>query len=129
VHSAYQVSDLDALAAGGAYLLDEGYFRSWGIGRHIEGSQIFDYWRDTDGFLVEHFTDGDRFDNTLEPGWSPMTTSGLAQWGPPASVDFMGVSPRRADTFRELGSMVSALRDSNEFDLTRLRGLMKVARS
>lgn len=129
VHSAYQVSDLDALAAGGEYLLDKGYYRSWGIGRHIEGSQIFDYWRDPDGFLVEHFTDGDRFDCTLEPGWSPMTTSGLAQWGPPASVDFMGVSPRRPDTFRELGSMVSALRESNEFDLTRLFGLMKVARS
>jgi hypothetical protein len=129
VHSAYQVCDLDALAAGGEYLLDQGYFRSWGIGRHIEGSQIFDYWRDPDGFLVEHFTDGDRFDCTLEPGWSPMTASGLAQWGPPASMDFMGVSPRRTESFAELGSMVSALRSDNEFDLTRLRGLMKVARS
>ncbi len=129
VHSAYQVSDLDALAAGGQYLLDQGYYRSWGIGRHIEGSQIFDYWRDPDGFLVEHFTDGDRFDNTLEPGWSPMTASGLAQWGPPATADFLGVSPRRADTLRELGSMVTSLRADNEFDLTRLRGLMKVART
>jgi catechol 2,3-dioxygenase-like lactoylglutathione lyase family enzyme len=129
VHSAYQVSDLDALAAGGEYLLEQGYYRSWGIGRHIEGSQIFDYWRDPDGFLVEHFTDGDRFDCTLEPGWSPMTATGLAQWGPPASVDFLGASPRRADSYRELASMVSALRDNNEFDLTRLFGLMKVARS
>jgi hypothetical protein len=58
-----------------------------------------------------------------------MTASGLAQWGPPATADFMGVSPRRTDTFRELGSMVTALRNDNEFDLTRLRGLMKVARS
>lgn len=129
VHSAYQVSDLDALAAGGEYLREQGYYRSWGIGRHIEGSQIFDYWRDPDGFLVEHFTDGDMFDNTLEPGWSAMTASGLAQWGPPATRDFMGVSPLRADTFREIGSMLRALRDDNEFDLSRLRGLMKVARS
>ncbi len=129
VHSAYQVSDLDALAAGGEHLLDQGYYRSWGIGRHIEGSQIFDYWRDPDGFLVEHFTDGDMFDATLEPGWSPMTASGLAQWGPPATADFLGVSPRRADSFRELRSMVTALRTDNEFDLTRLRGLLKVATS
>lgn len=129
VHSAYQVADLDALAAGGEHLLALGYFRSWGIGRHIEGSQIFDYWRDPDGFLVEHFTDGDLFDNTLEPGWSPMTASGLAQWGPSASADFMGVSPRRADTFRELGSMLTSLRGDNEFDLSRLRGLLKVASS
>jgi hypothetical protein len=129
VHSAYQVSDLDAMAAGGEYLQERGYYRSWGIGRHIEGSQIFDYWRDPDGFLVEHFTDGDLFDNTLESGWSPMTASGLAQWGPSATADFMGVSPRRAETFRELRSMVTALRDDNEFDLRRLRGLMKVASS
>src|SRR4029453_9390396 len=27
---------------------------SWCIGRHSEGGQIFDYWRDPDGFLVEH---------------------------------------------------------------------------
>lgn len=129
VHSAYQVADLDALASGGEHLLAQGYFRSWGIGRHIEGSQIFDYWRDPDGFLVEHFTDGDLFDHTLEPGWSPMTASGLAQWGPPASADFMGVSPRRTDTFRELGSMITSLRGDNEFDLSRLRGLLKVASS
>ncbi|GAB3854793.1 VOC family protein [Nocardioides maradonensis] len=129
VHSAYQVSDLDALAAGGEFLLDQGYDRSWGIGRHIEGSQIFDYWRDPDGLLVEHFTDGDLFDSSLEPGWSPMTASGLAQWGPPASADFLGVKPNRLDTFLELGSMVSALRDDNEFTPRRLAGLLKVARS
>ena len=64
VHSAYQVSDLDAMAAGGEYLSERGYQRSWGIGRHIQGSQIFDYWRDPDGFLVEHFADGDMFDST-----------------------------------------------------------------
>ncbi|HSV40692.1 MAG TPA: VOC family protein [Nocardioidaceae bacterium] len=125
VHSAYQVSDFDALAAGGEYLKDQGYVRSWGIGRHIEGSQIFDYWRDPDGFLVEHFTDGDQFDNTLEPGWSAMTASGLAQWGPPPTRDFMGIAPGR-ESLRELASMVSALRTSNDFDLTRLRGLLKV---
>ena len=68
IHSAYQVADLDALAAGGEYLKDNRYRHSWGIGRHIEGSQLFDYWRDPDGFLVEHFADGDMFDNTVEAG-------------------------------------------------------------
>ncbi|MFD0852048.1 2,3-dihydroxybiphenyl 1,2-dioxygenase, partial [Actinomadura adrarensis] len=88
VHSAYQVADLDALAAGGEYLKERGYRRSWGIGRHIQGSQIFDYWRDPDRLLLEHFTDGDRFDASVEPGWAAMSASGLAQWGPPATADF-----------------------------------------
>jgi hypothetical protein len=127
LHSAYQVSDLDALAAGGEYLRERGYFRSWGIGRHIQGSQIFDYWRDPDGFMVEHFADGDLFDNTLEPGWAPLTASGLAQWGPPATRDFLGTDLKSAR--HELVSMVSALRDSNEFNISRLIGLLKVPTS
>ncbi|WP_158852145.1 VOC family protein [Saccharothrix deserti] len=128
VHSAYQVADLDALAAGGEHLLDLGYHRSWGIGRHIHGSQVFDYWRDPDGFLVEHFTDGDLFDRTLEPGWAPMTASGLAQWGPPATKDFLGIKPGR-ESLHELRALLAALREDNEFDLNRLRGLLKVATS
>ncbi len=128
VHSAYQVADLDALAAGGEYLRDHGYYRSWGIGRHVQGSQIFDYWRDPDGLLVEHFSDGDMFDCTVEPGWAAFTASGLAQWGPPASKDFLGLKPGR-ESLRELAAMVDALREDNEFDLRRLRGLWKVASS
>jgi hypothetical protein len=127
VHSAYQVGDLDALAAGGEYLRERGYFRSWGIGRHIQGSQIFDYWRDSDGLLVEHFTDGDVFDNTVEPGWAPFTASGLAQWGPPATRDFLGIAPKAAR--HELVSVIAALRASNEFDVRRLIGLLKVPTS
>jgi catechol 2,3-dioxygenase-like lactoylglutathione lyase family enzyme len=129
IHSAYQVADLDAMAAGGEYLRERGYRRSWGIGRHLQGSQIFDYWRDPDGFMVEHFTDGDMFDDTLEPGWAAFTASGLAQWGPPATKDFLGIAPGR-ESVDELRSMLGAVRDrDNEFTLTRLRGLVKVATS
>jgi catechol 2,3-dioxygenase-like lactoylglutathione lyase family enzyme len=128
LHSAFQVADLDALAAGGEYLKEHGFRRSWGIGRHIEGSQIFDYWRDADGLLVEHFADGDVFDCTLEPGWSPMTASGLAQWGPAPTKDFLGMTPPEA--LRDLASFARGLREGDtEFDLTRLRGLLKVATS
>jgi Glyoxalase/Bleomycin resistance protein/Dioxygenase superfamily len=127
VHSAYQVCDLDALAAGGEYLKERGYFRSWGVGRHIQGSQIFDYWRDPDGFLVEHFTDGDMFDNTVKPGWAPFTATDLAQWGPRATKDFLGTNPRSLP--HEALFVLHALHNDNEFTLRRLRGLLKVANS
>jgi hypothetical protein len=127
VHSAYQVCDLDALAAGGEYLSERGYFRSWGIGRHIQGSQLFDYWRDPDGFMVEHFADGDVFDSTLEPGWAPFTATGLAQWGPAPTKDFLGTSPRSLP--HEARSVITALRNDNEFDINRLIGLLKVTTS
>lgn len=125
VHSAYQVADLDALAAGGEYLKERGYRRSWGIGRHIQGSQIFDYWRDPERFLLEHFTDGDRFDSTLEPGWAPMSASGLAQWGPPPTADFLGNRPSAA----LLRDALSVLRAENEVDLSRLLALAKAMSS
>ena len=127
IHSAYEVSDLDALAAGGEYLQNRGYVRSWGIGRHIQGSQIFDYWRDPDGFLVEHYADGDMFDNTFDTGWAPFTASGLAQWGPPATKDFLEIDPKHAR--EQLRSIATALRGKNEFDVKRLMGMLKVARS
>src|SRR6476660_2324079 len=118
IHSAYQVSDINAMGAGVHYLAELGYHRSRGIGRHIQGSQIFDYWRDPDGFLVEYDSDGDMFDSTVEPGWAPFAASGLAQWGPPVSADFLGTSPRSAR--REAMSMLTALRSDNEFDVNRL---------
>jgi hypothetical protein len=116
------------MAAGSRYLAELGYHRSWGIGRHIQGSQIFDYWRDPDGFMVEHFSDGDMFDSTLEPGWAPFTASGLSQWGPPITKDFLGIAPGR-ESLREFRSVISALRTDNEFDLASLRGMLAVANS
>lgn len=125
VHSAYQVTDLDAIAAGGEYLAERGYKRSWGIGRHIQGSQLFDYWRDPDHFMLEHFADGDLFSCDLEPGWAPMSASGLAQWGPPVTRDFLGTSPSPA----KLREVITALRGDNELDPARLLGLMKAMSS
>ena len=126
VHSAYQVGDLDAVAAGGKFLEERGYRHAWGIGRHIQGSQIFDYWRDPDSVMVEHYADGDLFDDTVEVGWAPMTASGLAQWGPSVTRDFLGAKPS-AHLIRDV---VAALRDDdNEFDVRRLLGLLKVASS
>ena len=54
--------------------------------------------------------------------------SGLAQWGPPVDQGLPGHQPERA-TLHEARAIVNALRDDNEFDLHRLRGLLKVADS
>jgi len=109
------------VAAGGEYLLGRGYERAWGIGRHFQGSQIFDYWRDPDKLMVEHFTDGDLFDNTLDPGWAPLTASGLSQWGPPVNKKFLGANPSP----RLVRDVITALRQDNEIDLSRLIGMTK----
>jgi catechol 2,3-dioxygenase-like lactoylglutathione lyase family enzyme len=121
LHSAYQVTDLDEVAASGEYLREQGYRHAWGLGRHIQGSQIFDYWRDPDRLMFEHYTDGDVFDAAMEPGWAPMSVSGLAQWGPKATAEFTGANDPRV-----VVAAIKALRDKgNEIDLHALRGLIK----
>ena len=125
VHSAYELTDLDEVAASGEYLREQGYRHAWGLGRHIQGSQIFDYWRDPDKAMFEHYTDGDVFDATMEPGWAPLSASGLAQWGPKATAEFTGTNDPRV-----VVEAIKALRDKgNEIDLRALRGLIKAMSS
>jgi len=80
-HSAYEVVDLDALGLGHNILRANGHRHMWGIGRHIQGSQLFDYWFDPDGMEFEHYTDGDVFTADYEPNYTPLNLSGIWAWG------------------------------------------------
>jgi hypothetical protein len=71
--------------------------------------------------MVEHFTDGDLFDCTVQAGWAPMSASGLAQWGPPVTREFLGSQPSPA-LVREV---FAALRGDNELDAGSLLALVK----
>ena len=125
VHSAYQLADLDEVAASGQYLRERGYRHVWGLGLDIQGSQIFDYWRDSDRAMFEHYTDGDVFDSAMAPGWAPLSVSGLAQWGPKATAKFTGANDPRV-----VVAAIKALREAgNEIDLRALRGLIKAMSS
>jgi hypothetical protein len=86
--------------------------------------QIFDYWRDPDRFFVEHFTDSDLFDNTVEPGWAPLTASSLAQWGPRVPQEFLGAKP----SLQLIRNVVSGLRGHNDYTLPKLAAMVKGAR-
>ena len=43
-HSSFEVFDFDTQVLGHDWLNKKGYENCWGVGRHILGSQIFDYW-------------------------------------------------------------------------------------
>lgn len=83
-HAAFEVADLDDLMAGHQTLKDAGRHAEWGVGRHILGSQVFDYWRDPWGHTLEHWTDGDLF--TAADGSNVASLDDLmgVQWGPSA---------------------------------------------
>ena len=73
---------------GHQHLLDRNATLVWGIGRHLHGSQIFDYWYDPDRFIVEHYADGDIVNETYETLRAPAGV--MAVWGPPVPVIWGG---------------------------------------
>lgn len=90
-HASFEVQDFDAQLHGNAWLSSQGWSPVWGVGRHVLGSQIFDYWRDPSGNVVEHFTDGDLYQRDSPLGYTPASDDSLYQWGPSMTVEhFLG---------------------------------------
>ena len=81
MHAAFEVANVDDLMLGHAHLKAAGRKAAWGVGRHILGSQVFDYWLDPWGHELEHWTDGDLF--TAADGSHKATLQDLlgVQWG------------------------------------------------
>lgn len=81
-HLSFEVPDIDAVMKDHEYLKRLGkYEHMWGIGRHLLGSQVYDYWSDPWGRVHERWADTDRLNaangsNLLTP------EEGLqSQWG------------------------------------------------
>ncbi|WP_331728169.1 VOC family protein (plasmid) [Streptomyces coelicoflavus] len=87
-HSAFEVTDMDAVMSSHDYLVQEGFSLDVGVGRHLLGSQIFDYWKDPFGFRIEHYTDGDVVDASHRPTRFNGTASETTQWGNRPPLEF-----------------------------------------
>lgn len=86
-HVAWEVADFDDLMVGHDRLAQTGARHYWGIGRHVLGGQVFDYWKDPYGFTVEHWTDGDLFDASVPAEAHHLMVGAASQWGPPPPPD------------------------------------------
>jgi hypothetical protein len=85
-HCAWEVADFDDLMVGHDHLAAAAHLHYWGIGRHVLGGQVFDYWKDPLGFTVEHWTDSDLL-TAATPAGSHHLMDALSQWGPPPPPD------------------------------------------
>jgi catechol 2,3-dioxygenase-like lactoylglutathione lyase family enzyme len=133
-HCAFEVQDYDAVAEGHRFLamqktLGKDYSHGVGIGRHMLGAQIFDYWREPVEQLWEHATDSDRFTNsTLYPtGYYTGTKTNFGALGnveiTPEFID-EGKIPGRA--WKLLQRVFGLLPDSSpEDDFHGLKGLRR----
>ncbi|OGL20405.1 MAG: hypothetical protein A3F92_11040 [Candidatus Rokubacteria bacterium RIFCSPLOWO2_12_FULL_71_22] len=120
-HCAFEVQDLDAVANGAQWLQSRGWRQSWGVGRHLLGSQIFDYQLDPYGTTMEHYADGDVLDAAYPVGFHRFDKQGLYHWGPDLPARFIDQSMTPA---KALG-LLKVLTGGGETSLARLRGLKK----
>ncbi len=88
-HIGCEVQDFDSVQIGNEWLQNCDYNHVWGVGRHLLGSQVFDYWQDPFGSLIEHFTDGDVFNDTTETVTHAGSLDILYQWGGPVPQTFL----------------------------------------
>ncbi len=82
-HVAFEVEDWNDLSVGHWYMQETEYQHNFGLGRHILGSQLFDYWSDPWGHNHEHWTDGDLLNENTPSGSYPLHTARDVQWAPP----------------------------------------------
>jgi glyoxalase/bleomycin resistance protein/dioxygenase superfamily protein len=80
-HLSYEVLDVDDVFLGHEHLRQKGYEHMWGMGRHLLGSQIYDYWADPWGRTHEHWTDTDRVNIKNGSNLISAEDGFVSQWG------------------------------------------------
>ncbi|OOG50372.1 VOC family protein [Polaromonas sp. C04] len=80
-HCSFEMQDIDELFGAHDHLLAQGHKLECGVGRHLVGSQIFDYWRDPFDNRIEHYTDGDVANNQYQPVRYAVAADDTTQWG------------------------------------------------
>jgi catechol 2,3-dioxygenase-like lactoylglutathione lyase family enzyme len=89
-HVSFEVEDIDDVAMGHDFLKSFGrYEHMWGIGRHVLGSQVYDYWADPWGRVHEHWADSDRLNLGNGSNLLPVEEALISQWGEPPPEKFI----------------------------------------
>jgi len=122
-HTAFEVYDAGEVLRAHAALADR-HRHAWGIGRHDQGSQIFDYWRDDEGSCFELYADGDVFDAHHRAGVSAFTGGSIYAWGPEPTAAFLGID----NPLRVARQVVSGLLKSDDLTVGRLVALLQASR-
>ena len=105
-HIAFEVGNIDDLMSGHEYLKHKKRKHVWGIGRHLLGGQIFDYWRSPFGVIHEHWTDTDLVNKDHEA-----QDVGVADvndyWGPGPTPSFI-ISRWNLKVFKNIARLLRA---------------------
>jgi catechol 2,3-dioxygenase-like lactoylglutathione lyase family enzyme len=84
-HAAFDMADIDGLMYGAGRLTGDGYNIEWGLGRHGPGNNVFTYFIDPEGFVIEYTTEMEQIDESAYVAHDAAYWSGFAnrpcRWG------------------------------------------------
>lgn len=83
-HVAFEMPDFDALMRGAGRMKEAGFAVEWGIGRHGPGNNVFGYFIEPNGFVVEYTAEVEQVDDNYKVGtpdsWK-RPANRMDQWG------------------------------------------------
>ena len=101
-HTAFEVPTMDALMRGAGRMKQKGFNVGWGVGRHGPGNNVFTYFLEPNGLVVEYTAEVEHVDESYEVGgpdvWAKRV-GGPDRWGfadPPSPLirQAMGGDPQ-----------------------------------
>lgn len=94
-HIAFLMPDFESVMRGGGRMRDAGFPIQWGPGRHGPGNNLFNYFIDPFGIVIEYTAEVEQIDEHYE-------THGPDFWKwPPGRVDQWGISAPPSATLKE----------------------------
>ena len=67
-HLSFESIDYQAQCVAHRWMKKQGWELNWGIGRHPQGSHVFDVWFGPERYRFETYSDTDKLNNTHKPG-------------------------------------------------------------
>ena len=94
-HIAFLMPDFESVMRGGGRMKDAGFPIQWGPGRHGPGNNLFNYFIDPFGVVIEYTAEVEQIDERYE-------AHGPEHWKwPPGRVDQWGISPAPGATLKQ----------------------------
>ncbi len=90
-HVAFMMPDLESVMRGSGRMIDNGFPIGWGVGRHGPGDNVFAYFVDPFGFVIEYTAEVLQVNDDYRP-------RGPDHWVWPAGrTDHWGIAPPKPD--------------------------------
>ncbi len=109
-HIAWMMPDLESVMRGSGRMIDHGFPIGWGVGRHGPGDNVFAYFVDPFGFVIEYTAEVLQINDEYQP-------HGPDYWvWPPGRTDHWGIAPPKPDSLKHAQLAIQFPRQKTDSD-------------